>query len=157
MLLFLLSVAVLPGSCIQAAQASHPVSISMKAKPAESGNKVTVKVMVGKSEGICAMDLSVAYPSGKLRYLSCRKGKKLSKTALTAIGAAGQDSAVSFSYVDLGKGIQKKQSVMEITFQARKRAKGKAKLKLSVGAFTDREGNQLDYKIKDRAIKIKKG
>ncbi len=139
------------------AERTDPVPISLKAKSVKSGDKVTVKVFVGESGGIYAMDLSVAYPAEKLSYLFCQ-GKNLGKASSTStktVQSMNWGSWVSFSYEDFGNGIRKKQAVMEITFQVKENAKGKAKLKLSVGNFADSRGNQLNYRVKNKVIKIK--
>ena len=138
-------------------QGTQPeIPVSIRTKNAVPGKKVTVKVAVGESTGICAMDLYVDYDAKKLTYVSCQKGKNLNSSAMTIVGEPQENSRISFSYADLGTGIQKKTTVMKITFKVKKKAKGKAKLKLSVGAFADSQSNSLEYKIVNGAVKVKK-
>lgn len=132
------------------------VPITLTSQTAAPGEKVTVKILVGSSQGICAMDLYVDYDAKKLTYLSSRQGSRFSSSAMTLIGEPNGENRVSFSYVDAGTGIKKKMTVLEITFRVKKKAKGRAKCKLSVGAFADSEAESVAYKVRQGAVKIKK-
>lgn len=132
------------------------VPITMTSQTATPGKKATVKILVGRSQGICAMDLYVDYNDKKLTYLSGKQGSRLGSSAMALIGEPNGENRVSFSYVDMGTGIKRKITVLEITFRVKKKAKGRAKCKLSVGSFADFEAEPVAYKITQGGVKIKK-